>query len=209
MNNKFLCTKLAAAIGLILASSAYADGIRFEDFTPLAASAGPIPVGDAGEATPMTLGNPVFTQLSISDRATQVAEGEPNTGNWDMNTVNETGRNKSSHLFSVYETGQAGVQRINLATGQNDTVWISPAVGGHVAFDASYWTPWGTFITAEESWTTAAGGATSPYGRVFELKNPLTAPGIVGPVTAISNAGADFEHKNVIPRVSQIGRAHV
>lgn len=205
MNNKFLCTKLAAAIGLILASSAYADGIRFEDFTPLAASAGPIPVGDAGEATPMTLGNPVFTQLSISDRATQVAEGEPNTGNWDMNTVNETGRNKSSHLFSVYETGQAGVQRINLATGQNDTVWISPAVGGHVAFDASYWTPWGTFITAEESWTTAAGGATSPYGRVFELKNPLTAPGIVGPVTAISNAGADFEHKNVIPRVSHEG----
>ena len=44
-----------------------------------------------------------------------------------------------------------------------------------------YWTPWGTFITAEESWETAAAGSTIPYGRLFELKNPLDAPGIVDP----------------------------
>jgi hypothetical protein len=60
-------------------------------------------------------------------------------------------------------------------------------------------------ITAEESWTTAAGGATSPYGRLFELKNPMTAPGIVEPLNATSNDGADFVHQNVIPRTSHEG----
>jgi secreted PhoX family phosphatase len=80
---------------------------------------------------------------------------------------------------------------------------VSPS--NHVAFDASYWTPWGTFITAEESWATAAGGSTSPYGRLFELRNPTLAPGIVGPVTPASNAGADFVHRNVVPRTSHEG----
>lgn len=201
MNKKFLRTNLAIAVGLALANTAAFADVKFRDFTPLAASAGPT----VDEAMPITLGNPMFVQKSIADRNTQIAEGEPNTGNWDMNTLNETGKNKGSHLFTVYETGQAGVQRINLTTKQTDTIWISPATGGHVAFDASYWTPWGTFITAEESWSTAAAGATSPYGRVFELKNPLTAPAIVNPVTPTSNAGADFEHKNVIPRVSHEG----
>jgi secreted PhoX family phosphatase len=74
-----------------------------------------------------------------------------------------------------------------------------------VAFDASFWTPWGSLITAEESWQTAAGGSTSPYGRLFELQNPTTAPGIVGPLTATSNDGAVFVHQNVIPRVSHEG----
>jgi secreted PhoX family phosphatase len=90
-----------------------------------------------------------------------------------MITTNETGRQNERFLFTVFETGQAGVQRHDLATGQTETVWISPSAGGHVAFDASYWTPWGTFITAEESW-----GTNSSYGRLFELKNPLDAPGI-------------------------------
>ena len=149
MKNKFLCTKLATAIGLLLAGTyAFADGTRFEDFTPLASSAGPT----SDEATPITLGNPNFTQLSIADRQSQLAESEPNTGSWDMITTNETGRQNERFLFTVFETGQAGVQRHDLATGQTETVWISPAAGGHVAFDASYWTPWGTFITAEESW---------------------------------------------------------
>jgi uncharacterized protein len=201
MNNKLLHTKLATAIGLVLASTAaFADGTRFEDFTPLANSVSPaIPV--AAEATPITFGNPDFAQQSIADRTAQLAEGEPNTGNWDMNSLNENGHDKGRYLFTVYETGQSGVQRHDLKTGQTDTVWISPApVGGHIAFDASYWTPWGTYITAEE--------AGSPKGRLFELKNPLDAPGILGTaasITAASNAGADFVHQNVIPRTAHEG----
>jgi secreted PhoX family phosphatase len=74
-----------------------------------------------------------------------------------------------------------------------------------VSFDASYWTPWGTLITAEESWATAPAGSTSPYGRLFELKNPLDAPGITGTLTPASNNGAIFVHQNVIPRTSHEG----
>jgi secreted PhoX family phosphatase len=124
-----------------------------------------------------------------------------------MITVNETseGVGKGRYLFTVWETGQSGVQRHDLATGQTDSIWVSPAFGGHVAFDACYWTPWGTLITAEESWQTAAGGSTSPYGRLFELFNPITAPAIFEPVTPASNDGALLVHANVIPRVSHEG----
>ena len=122
-----------------------------------------------------------------------------------MNTVNETGPHKGRYLFTVFETGQSGVQRIDLLTGETETIWQGPAPGSHVAFDASYWTPWGSFITAEESWTTAAAGATSPYGRLFELKNPTTARGITLPLTASSNHDADFVHQTVVPRVSHEG----
>lgn len=132
-------------------------------------------------------------------------DSKPNTGNWDMITANETGRQNERFLFTVFETGQAGVQRYHINTGETETVWISPVAGGHRSFDASFWTPWGTFITAEESWSTAAAGSTSPYGRLFELKNPIDAPGITEPVTADRNDDADFVHQNVIPRVSHEG----
>jgi secreted PhoX family phosphatase len=211
MKNLNILAKLAASCAVLAASApALADGTKFSDFTPLASSAAPT----ADEAFPITLSNPAFEQRSIADRQTQLAAGVPNTGNWDMNTVNETGddaegceedANKGRYLFTVFETGQAGVQRHDLETGETETLWHSLASGGHVAFDASFWTPWGSLITAEESWQTAAGGSTSPYGRLFELQNPTTAPGIVGPLTATSNDGAVFVHQNVIPRVSHEG----
>ncbi|MCI0540932.1 MAG: PhoX family protein [Verrucomicrobiales bacterium] len=186
-----------------------ADGTRFSDFEPLAGSAGPT----ADEASPITFGNPAFQQRSIADRETELDAAKPNTGNWDMITVNETADGEESggkgrFLFTVYETGQAGVQRHDLATGQTDTIWISPSASfplNHVAFDACFWTPWGTLITAEESWTTAAGGSTSPYGRLFEFINATTAPGIFEPVTPTSNDGAIFVHQNVVSRVSHEG----
>lgn len=188
--------------GLVLAGTiAYADGDRFSNFTPLAASAGPT----ADEAAPITFGNREFHQRSIADRTTQLAEGKPNSGSWDMNTLNKSGPHKGRYLFSVFETGQSGVQRHDLLSGQTDTIWQSPSPGRHVSFDASFWTPWGTLITAEESWETAPQGSTSPYGRLFELKNPVEAPGILNPVGPSSNLNADFVHQNVIPRTSHEG----
>ncbi len=89
-------------VGSVLLAGAVvaADGTRFADFTPLAASAGPT----ADESTPITFGNPDFHQRSIADRNTQLAAGIPNSGNWDMNTVNETGFLKGRFLFTVFET---------------------------------------------------------------------------------------------------------
>lgn len=195
--------RLALGAGLLLAGTvALAEGTRFSDFTPLASSAGPT----ADESTPITLGNPLFEQRSIINRSAQLAANIPNSGNFDMNTVNETGPHKGRYLFTVFETGRGGVQRHDLLSGVTDTIWISPAEGGHVAFDPSYWTPWGTFITGEESWCTQAGGCkTNPYGRLFELKNPIDAPPIYNPVGPASNMGADFVHRNIIPRTSHEG----
>lgn len=201
MTLRLTTTRLAAG-GILLAGAVLgASGIRFSNFTPLAASAGPT----ADERQPITFGNPAFDQRSIADRAAALAATAPNSGSWDMNTVNETGRERGRFLFTVFETGQSGVQRHDLENGTTDTVWQSLASGGHVSFDASFWTPWGTFITAEESWETKAGGSTSPYGRLFELRNPLDAPAITLPLTATSNLGADFVHRNVVPRTSHEG----
>ncbi len=202
MKMSFEGARLATVGGLLLAGTVLAaDGTRFSSFTPLASSAGPT----ADEAAPITFGNPAFEQRSIADRASQLAAGVPNSGNWDMNTLNERGAHKGRYLFTVFETGQSGVQRHDRLTGQTDTIWQSLFPLSHVAFDAVFWTPWGTLITAEESWETAAGGSTSPYGRLFELKNPIDAPGIINPLTAVSNLNADFTHQNVIPRTSHEG----
>lgn len=202
MRHPLIHTKLALPFAVLLPSAAaLADAPRFSDFTPLAASAGPT----ADESMPITFGNPAFQQRSIADRETQLADDMPNSGAWDMITVNENGKQKGRFLFTVFETGQSGVQRQDLKTGQTETIWQSPTPGGHVAFDASYWTPWGTLITAEESWETAVAGSTSPYGRLFELKNPLNAPGIFNPLGPTSNNGAVFVHQNVIPRTSHEG----
>ncbi|MEQ1731945.1 MAG: alkaline phosphatase PhoX, partial [Vicinamibacterales bacterium] len=195
--------------GLLLAGAVLvADGTRFSEFTPLPASAGPT----ADENLPLTLGNPEFRQESIANRWAQFDALKPNglnvRGNasgWDMNTLNETGRQKGRFLFTVFEEDWSGVQRHDLRTGETDTIWVSPTQSAAVGFDASFWTPWGTLITAEESWETAAAGSISPYGRLFEFKNPTTAPAIYTPVTLFSNGGANFTHKNVIPRTSHEG----
>ncbi len=198
--------RLVAVGGLVLAGTVLvADGTRFSDYTPLTASTSPaIPV--LSEDEPITFGNPDFHQQSIAERTTQLAANKPNSGSWDMITVNETGPHKGRYLFTVFETGNSGVQRHDLETGVTDTIWQSPAAGRYVSFDACYWTPWGTLITAEESWSTLGDvGHPQIYGRLFELKNPIEAPGILNPVTGLSNAGADFVHRNVVPRTSHEG----
>ena len=195
---------LAAAGGVALAGSVIvAANIRFSDVsTPLTASAGPV----ADESAPITFANPLIQQRSIADRTAQLAKGAPNSGNWDMLTVNETGPRKGRYLFTVFETGQSGVQRHDLETGVTDTIWFSPTPGGASSFDPSFWTPWGTLVTGEESWCSSATGCTtSTHGRLFEFRNPIDAPPVYEPVTPSSNSGADFVHRNVIPRTSHEG----
>ncbi len=201
--NRWLTHATWLALGSLALSGAsvVADGASFSDFVPLASSSGPT----ADETVPLTFGNSLFEQRSIADRTTQLGLNVPNSGNWDMITTNETGWFRGRYLFTVFETGQSGVQRYDRWSGVTDTIWQSPTSLGHVAFDASYWTPWGTFITAEESWETAAAGSTSSYGRLFEFKNPTSAPGITNPLGPLSNLNAIFVHQNVVPRTSHEG----
>ena len=197
-------TKLALAVAFALASShAFAVNTEFDNFTPLPASAGPIPINGAGEAAPISLSSPQFAQRVIVERNVQTGLGQFNSGNFDMITTNVSGPDAGRYLFTVFETGQAGIMRHDLQTNTTRTIWRSPAAApsnaSHVAFDASYWTPWGTYITAEESWTGNAdtvttGATTSPYGRLFEVTNPLKASGSV-----------DLVHRNAVARASHEG----
>lgn len=202
MGTSTLRTRLAVAGSCLACTVAIADSDRssvsFADFAPLAASAPPT----ADEAAPITFGNPTFRQRSIADRSTQLAAGKPNSGNWDMNTLNETGRHPGRYLYTVFETDQSGVQRHDLRTGRTETIWHSPVPEQHVAFDPSFWTPWGTLITGEEAWDASV---VLPFGRLFELRNPRTAPAITNPLTASSNDGAIFVHRNVVPRTAHEG----
>jgi hypothetical protein len=42
-------------------------------------------------------------------------------------------------------------------------------------------------------------------GRLFEFRNPTTAPAIFDPVGPLSNEGAEFVHANAVPRTSHEG----
>ena len=125
--NNIFTRAMPAAVGgfLVIAGTVLlGEGTRFSDFTPLTSSAGPT----ADEAMPITLSNPLFQQRSIADRDTQIADGKPNSGSWDMNTVNETGPHEGRFLFTVFESDQSGVQRHDLLTGVTDTIWYSPVL---------------------------------------------------------------------------------
>jgi len=181
---------LAVAVALA-ASAATAGNTSFDQFTPM--------VGDVGEATlpeaaPYRVAAPHVSQMTIVARdPSQAARFD--SGDYDMHTVNENGPEAGRFLFAPFETSQAGIQRTDLRTMQTTTIWSAPAPGSHVAFDASRWTPWGTFLTAEESWSDP-GQPVSNYGRLFEVTNPLAAP-----------ADIVIKHRNILPRVSHEGLA--
>ena len=108
--------------GLLLASATALADDNFSDFTPLIESAGP----NDYEGMPLTLSNPNFEQRTIARRNSQLDDLKPNSGNFDMITVNETGRERGRYLFTVFETGTSGVQRHDLETGDTDTIWQVP-----------------------------------------------------------------------------------
>ncbi|WP_306477178.1 alkaline phosphatase PhoX [Methyloversatilis sp.] len=181
---------IAAAIGLMGASAhqvSAADNTYFDNFTALA---GNVAAGSLPESAPLQLSSPFFSQKVLADRNTQLGLGESNSGNWDMITANETGTDAGRYLYAPFETGAGGVQRTDLWTGVTKTI-VASGTQGFVAGDFSRWTPWGTYMTAEESW-----GTNSTKGRLFEVTNPLA-----------DTASADFVHRNVVPRVSHEGGA--
>src|SRR5262245_32307257 len=186
--------KLALALSVATALPVLAVNTKFTDFTPLTSSASGVPVAE--EATPITLGNAKWSQRTIADRATQntLVPGS-DSGNWDMITSNETGPDAGRYLFMPFETGTAGVQRIDMQNPhyeERTVTIVAPGTMGFVSGDASRWTPWGGYLTAEESW-----GVGSTKGRLFEVTNPVAA----GP------NGGNFVWRPNVPRVSHEGLA--
>jgi secreted PhoX family phosphatase len=192
--SKFTMTRRAQplAIGWFLATAAaFAHGASFQDFMPMTGNIG---AGTLPEATPYRLSSPHFSQSTLVARDVSQAR-RFDSGHYDMQTLNESGPDAGRYLFSVFETGQPGIQRTDLRTLITTTIWAAPASGSHAPFDASRWTPWGSFLTAEESWNDP-GDATSRFGRLFEVTHPLAAP-----------ADIEIKHRSILPRVSHEGLA--
>ena len=196
-------TKLAIAISFAIASSqALAAGnTRFDEFVPMSASVTPAVALGLEATAGMTLAAPSgthqFTFKSIADGATQ--DSQPangvDSGNWDMIDTNRTGPDAGRYLFMPFETGAAGVLRIDTQDANpltRSVTIVAPGTQGFVAGDASRWTPWGSYLTAEESW-----GASSTKGRLFEVTNPTTAGVNSGNMVA----------RSIVPRVSHEGLA--
>lgn len=179
------------------AQAAHSNTSLFSNFTPLTTSAGPT----ANESKPITLSSPNFTQVSIADRTTQLGLGEANPGNWDMIAMNTSGPNAGRYLFMPFEqfdatNPQAGVQRIDLQNGFATKTIVAPGTKGFTAGDASRWTPWGSYLTAEENFSSTTTSASNTKGRLFEITNPTASAGSI-----------NFVERSVIPRVSHEGLA--
>jgi len=188
-----LIKKIAFAVSLaVVTPQVLADATNFDDFTPMAGDTG---AGSLPEAAPFALSSPDFRQVSIVIRD-PAQTYRFDSGNYDMNTVNENGPEAGYYLFTPFETGQAGIQRTDLRTMLTTTIWQAPAPGSHRSFDASRWTPWGTYLTAEESWSDPGANPPSNHGRLFEVTNPLADP-----------ADIEIKHRSILPRVSHEGLA--
>jgi secreted PhoX family phosphatase len=155
-----------------------------------------LPVGDAAEMTSPYVLADGWTQKVIANRTNQNAlVPGSNSGNWDMIDSNRTGVDANRYLFMPFETGTGGVQRVDLWDTNYDTrtvTIVAPGTQGFKSGDASRWTPWGSYLTAEESW-----GTGSSYGRLFEVTNATTA----------TANGGTFIQRAIIPRVSHEGLA--
>ena len=179
-----------ACLLLALPAAATAQTSPFASFTPLPAS---VPAGSLPETAPFLLSNPAWTQRSIADRTTQTTAGQFNSGTWDMIDTNRTGVDVGRYLFAPFETSQPGIQRTDRWTGTTVTLWNAVVPNQVLSLDGSRWTPFGTWITAEENW----GVQPQRHGRLFELTNPVTA----GP------GGGVLVHRNAVARVSHEGLA--
>ena len=189
-----LALALEWALGLCCAvGAAQAQTTPFSSFTPLTAS---VAAGALPEAAPLALANASWVQLSIADRTTQLGAGQFNSGWWDMIDSNRTGADIGRYLFTGFEIGQAGIQRTDRQTGQTLTLWSAPTAAPPLnsasGFDAARWTPFGSFITAEESW----GAQPQPFGRLFELTNPTSATAGTGNLV-LRNGVARVAHEGL------------
>jgi len=178
---------LPLVAGLIITGyPAFATPTLFDNFTPLPSS---VPAGSLPEDKPFLLSSKFFAQRTLNANDAGAPNGGVKLGdNWDMITLNENGPSAGRYLFNPYETGTAGVRRLDLTTGNAVSI-VAPGTLGFVSGDASRWTPFGTYLTGEESW-----GTGSTKGRLFEVTNPLAPVGTV-----------NFVARNVIPRVSHEG----
>ncbi len=195
--------KLTLILGFIFVSQGVlANNTTFDEFTPLTAN---VPAGSLPETAPFKLANPAFNQQAIVINNNTNNYGD----NWDMIDTNRTGPDAGRYLFSPFETGSAGVMRVDTVTNTAQTI-VAPGTQGFVSGDASRWTPWGGYLTAEESW-----GTGSNKGRLFEITNPLAAASEINFVNRttslpnVSHEGLAFDSANNLYFIDEANGASI
>jgi secreted PhoX family phosphatase len=178
---------IALTIGLVvLQQAAHAsNNTTFDQFTAQASS---VAAGSLPETAPLALPNASWTQQAVVINNSPTNYGD----NWDMIDTNRTGVDAGRYLFAPYETGAAGVMRVDTWTNTAQTI-VAPGTQGFVSGDASRWTPWGTYLTAEESW-----GTGSTKGRLFEITNPLADPGSINFVNRSTTVLPHISHEGLV-----------
>src|SRR3569832_464320 len=112
--------KLSLAIGLEQAETTTNTGSTTNDHNE--PKTGDVGTGTLPESAPYKLASPHFSQMAIVARDPAQAARFA-SGSYDMHTVNENGPEAGRFLFTVFETGQAGIQRTDLRTMQTETIW--------------------------------------------------------------------------------------
>lgn len=195
--------KLALLVSVLFTSQTLlADNTTFDSFVPMPSS---VPAGSLPETAPFGLSNPAFTQQAIVINNSPTNYGD----NWDMIDTNRTGPDAGRYLFVPFETSAAGVMRVDTTTNTAQTI-VAPGTQGFVSGDASRWTPWGSYLTAEESW-----GTGSTKGRLFEITNPLANPASINFVNRttvipnVSHEGLAFDNANNLYFIDETNGASI
>ena len=148
-------------IWAVFASAMIADPVfaAFSDFTPLASSAGPIPIGDPLEATPIdAVQPPVYAKNHCGSRDSEHPGArfklrglghDRGQRDWPRRRpVFVLRRSRPTSPACSVSTSRSELQ--HRARSQS----LPTATQSFVAGDMSKWAPWGGYLTAEESWGT-------------------------------------------------------
>ena len=185
MKNK---SKFTQSIGLLAAITVVQTASGQLPFTPLSTSAAVNPT-NVGEDQPFLLPGG-FTQKVLVDQLKTFTSGyTPGSvgggsrwGNWDMMTLNETGPEAGRYAFIPHEIDGQGVSRYDFLTNTMVNLVPNNTINND-RLDPSRWTPWGTVIAADES----------QFGTVFEITNPLAAPGVATSIQRLAFGRVAFE----------------
>jgi uncharacterized protein len=122
----------------------------------------------------------------------------------DMNTVNETGRQRGRFLYRTHETGSGGgVTFTDLTTGQST---ILSQRADFERFDGIVWSPWGTVLAAEEASPSALKDPAYPNaigGHVYEFNPANGTVKTLAAVGARAHEGLRFDEEGNLYGISE------
>ena len=155
-----------------------------------------------------TFGGNSSRPLILPDGYSQtILAREPEGGTrdlWDMNTLNETGRDAGRYLYRTHEV--APFSQVSVTDLRRGGTRIVAERADWERFDGIVWTPWGTILAAEETTRSTFADPAVPQataGLVYEI-NPRTGNSAVRPaIGARSHEGLRFDEEGNLYGISE------